>query len=91
MKFVARIIALSVLLTATVSGNVSAGEFRAGAAAVDITPTEFPVVVNGGMLDMTRRDVKRVPRRAGTYEGAQVIAPLRSSYDSGWATYNTTM
>ena len=28
-----------------------AGEFRAGAAAVNITPTEYPVIVNGGFLE----------------------------------------
>ncbi len=27
--------------------------FRAGAHAIDITPTEFPVIVNGGMLERT--------------------------------------
>ena len=25
-------------------------EFKAGAAVVDVTPTQFPVIVNGGML-----------------------------------------
>ena len=29
----------------------AAGVLRAGAAAVDITPTQFPVIVNGGFLE----------------------------------------
>lgn len=34
------------------------GEFRAGAAIVDVTPVEFPVLVNGGMLSNTGNKVK---------------------------------
>ena len=40
------------LLAATLLINASpfvAAEFRAGAAVVDVTPTQFPVFVNGGM------------------------------------------
>jgi hypothetical protein len=39
------ILALAICLT--VAGAVQAGKLRAGASAVDITPTEFPVIVNG--------------------------------------------
>jgi hypothetical protein len=31
--------------------------FRAGAAAVDITPTKLPVIVNGGFLERTADQV----------------------------------
>ena len=34
------------------------GEFKAGAAAVDITPQQFPVLVNGGMLNRSVDNVK---------------------------------
>ena len=34
------------------------GEFRAGAAAVDVTPRQLPVLVNGGMLSRTANQVK---------------------------------
>lgn len=33
-------------------------EFRAGAAVVDVTPTQFPVLVNGGMLSNRATKVK---------------------------------
>jgi hypothetical protein len=33
-------------------------EFRAGTALVDITPTKFPVIVNGGFLEGTARGVQ---------------------------------
>ncbi|MEM7233449.1 MAG: LamG-like jellyroll fold domain-containing protein [Planctomycetota bacterium] len=47
---VASILALSATST-------RAGDFRAGAAIVDITPKAFPVVVNGGMLSRTTNTV----------------------------------
>ena len=34
------------------------GQFQAGAAAVDITPQQFPVLVNGGMLNRSVDNVK---------------------------------
>jgi hypothetical protein len=34
------------------------GEFKAGAAAVDITPQQFPVLVNGGMFNRSADSVK---------------------------------
>lgn len=39
------------------NSSVFAG-FRAGAAVVDVTPTEFPVYVNGGMLSRMSKEVK---------------------------------
>lgn len=39
-----------VILTVGILGGVSEAEFRAGAAAVNINPLKFPVVVNGGFL-----------------------------------------
>jgi putative membrane-bound dehydrogenase-like protein len=42
---------IGALLLALCAPSVSAQDFRAGAAAVDITPTEFPVIVNGGFLE----------------------------------------
>src|SRR5882762_7908883 len=41
-----RVIAATILCL-IVAGNAQAGKLRAGASAVDITPTEFPVIVNG--------------------------------------------
>lgn len=38
--------------------RAAAAEFRAGAAMVDVTPVEFPVLVNGGMLSNTGTKVK---------------------------------
>lgn len=35
----------------------AAKQFRAGAYAVDITPQQFPVIVNGGMLERTTSNV----------------------------------
>ncbi len=42
------VLAVIALLT---PGLSSAGDFKAGAAAVDITPKEFPVIVNGGFIE----------------------------------------
>ena len=44
-------IALVAALMPLFAGFLEAGEFRAGAVAVEITPTEFPVIVNGGFLE----------------------------------------
>jgi hypothetical protein len=38
--------------------TATAGEFRAGAAVVDVTPIHFPVLVNGGMNSRTVDKVK---------------------------------
>ncbi|MEO6754864.1 MAG: hypothetical protein ABIP85_24080 [Chthoniobacteraceae bacterium] len=42
------VLAVVALLT---PGLSSASDFKAGAAAVDITPKEFPVIVNGGFIE----------------------------------------
>jgi hypothetical protein len=46
--------ALSIALLCT---RVSFAEFRAGAAAVDVTPEKFPVIVVGSMLSRTATEV----------------------------------
>lgn len=46
--------AVFVLLAAAPAG----AEFRAGAAVVDVTPRDFPVLVNGGMLSRSADRVK---------------------------------
>src|SRR4026207_1066427 len=38
---------LALVICLNVAGSVQAAKLRAGAAAIDITPTEFPVIVNG--------------------------------------------
>src|SRR5215208_5550152 len=38
---------LALVICLTVAGSVQAAKLRAGAAAIDITPIEFPVIVNG--------------------------------------------
>jgi hypothetical protein len=48
------VVTLSFLLPGTVS---AASDFRAGAAAVDVTPREFPVTVVGHMLARTATEV----------------------------------
>lgn len=40
----------AVAWSCTGAGLAEGGEFRAGAAAIDVTPQQFPVLVNGGML-----------------------------------------
>ncbi|MFO0905568.1 MAG: LamG-like jellyroll fold domain-containing protein [Pirellulales bacterium] len=54
-------LALLALFSATcVSGvaDVASAELKAGAAIVDVTPTQFPVLVNGGMLSNKATKVK---------------------------------
>ncbi|MBL7134523.1 MAG: hypothetical protein ISS78_10530, partial [Phycisphaerae bacterium] len=46
--------ALSITLLCT---RLSLAEFRAGAAAVDVTPQELPVIVVGSMLSRTATEV----------------------------------
>ena len=48
------LIALSITLLCT---RLSSAEFRAGAAAVDVTPQKFPVIVVGSMLSRTATEV----------------------------------
>ena len=38
--------------------SIAFGQLMAGAAIVDITPTKFPVIVNGGMVSNTANSVK---------------------------------
>ncbi len=50
--------------------QATADQFRAGAAIVDVTPIQFPVVVNGGMLSRTVDEVKtRLHARAIVMDG----------------------
>ena len=52
---------VAVVLAGGPSHRVSAAAekvFRAGASAVDISPTEFPVIVSGGFLERTAGDLK---------------------------------
>ena len=50
---------LCVVCAALLSGETAAlAEFQAGAAMVDVTPMQFPVFVNGGMLSRTVDQVK---------------------------------
>ena len=51
----------TILLTAVVvlaSAADACAEFKAGAAVVDVTPVQFPVLVNGGMLSRSADTVK---------------------------------
>ena len=48
---------LLALLVSLAAGEVRA-ELRAGAAAIDVTPLKFPVLVNGGMLSRSIDTVK---------------------------------
>lgn len=51
MKLPRSRLAVFLLISSTIiAGPSFAGTFRAGAAKVDITPTTFPVIVNGGFL-----------------------------------------
>jgi neutral ceramidase len=43
---------LSLLLLVALTASVRAGELKAGAFAQDVTPTRFPVSVNGNMTDV---------------------------------------
>ncbi|MFM7074414.1 MAG: hypothetical protein ACKO38_21710, partial [Planctomycetota bacterium] len=55
-----RIVALLLLghVVAWTVPQTLAADFRAGAAIVDVTPVEFPVLVNGGMLSNSGTKVK---------------------------------
>jgi hypothetical protein len=48
--------ALFALVAASVMLGAEGPGFQAGAFAVDITPTEFPVIVNGGFLERIAND-----------------------------------
>lgn len=68
MKFTAPIATTCLLLFAT-STSVQA-ELRAGAAIVDVTPTAFPVLVNGGMNSRSATEVvTRINARAIVVDG----------------------
>ena len=45
------------LLVACSLASLAKAEFRAGAIALDVTPTQFPVLVNGGFLSRTANSV----------------------------------
>ena len=51
-RMLTRVAALLVLAS-PLRAALPEGPYRAGAAAVDITPTAFPVRVNGGFLEKT--------------------------------------
>ena len=58
-------IALSFCLVFHFAAVVSSAELRAGAAVVDVTPVQFPVLVNGGMTSRSASKVNtRVNARA---------------------------
>ena len=42
----------------TVADKSEAPVFQAGAFAIDISPTEFPVIVNGGMYERTADQIR---------------------------------
>lgn len=50
LQFRRRCLAGALLLLTAGLASVARGEFRAGAAVVDVTPLKLPVLVNGGML-----------------------------------------
>ena len=52
-----RAIVLTALWITLLCTRLSLAEFRAGAAAVDVTPQKFPVLVVGGMLSRTATEV----------------------------------
>ncbi len=47
------LVIVGLLFDAAGTGLADTPKLRAGAAAVDITPTEFPVIINGGFLERT--------------------------------------
>ena len=51
------ILIVSLLFVPITQTSVTATEFRAGAAVIDITPTELPVIVNGSMLSRIAKEV----------------------------------
>lgn len=51
---------LLVVLTLAIASVADAKEFRAGAFAIDVTPLELPVIVNGGM---TERSLDKIEDR----------------------------
>ena len=48
---------VSLLIAAPLLANGARGELKAGAAIVDVSPTSFPVLVNGGMSSRSTSDV----------------------------------
>ncbi|MCP4732336.1 MAG: hypothetical protein GY872_19905, partial [Roseibacillus sp.] len=49
---------LALLLLLGFLPTSASAEFRAGAAAIDVSPIKFPVIVNGGFLNNTADSVK---------------------------------
>ncbi len=49
---------LALLVASPIAARTARAEFRGGAAIVDVTPVQFPVIVNGGMLSRTVDQVK---------------------------------
>ena len=52
-----RPVVLTALLITLLCTRIGLADFRAGAAAVDVTPQEFPVIVVGSMLSRTATEV----------------------------------
>lgn len=58
MKLRSSALLLYTLLLVVSESEIARGEFRAGAAVVDVTPRQLPVLVNGGMLGRSATAVK---------------------------------
>ena len=78
MKYnrIAIVAGLGILAMAGFVGNANAGPLRAGVASVDVSPTKFPVIVNGGFLaDKADKVLDRLyARTVVLYDGSQPIA-----------------
>ena len=71
MKPTITVLLLSFLLFPAVDAYA---EFRAGSAIVDVTPINFPVIVNGGMLSGSASQVKtRLNARAIVLDDGGII------------------
>ena len=53
MKSVERMVLMLIVLAYSTSASAAEHVFRAGAFAIDISPLEFPVIINGGMTERT--------------------------------------
>ena len=78
MKYnrIAIVAGLGILAMAGFVGNANAGPLRAGVASVDVSPTKFPVIVNGGFLaDKADKVLDRLYARTVVLDdGSQPIA-----------------
>lgn len=54
---VTRSVLLTLVVTITMQANQALAQLQAGAAIVDVTPVNLPVLVNGGMLSRTVNEV----------------------------------